>query len=322
MLPNFVHIGVPKSCSATISAILRRHPEIYTPGPKELNFFNRTTEFSKGLDWYQDTYFSNAADQPVLCDNSIAYAAGNTEVTIHRIRAALGPDTRILLTLRHPADRAYSQYCMARYKGQFEPLDFTDAVRDACHIEGDYSHADMDEIQEGRHHASAWNMSLFRHGFYLVPGRYADLLRHCQTAFGADNVLVLFTEEMASDLQGSIDRLTRFMGVSNITVQSDLRANEATALRYPWLRKIYNKVYSIGIVQRAYHGLSRKNRSKLRRKLMSWNYKKNDSLPKAAPAALALLQDYYEPDMRALQEMLGRDLPGWLDKYSAAKDTA
>jgi hypothetical protein len=319
MLPNFVYIGTPKSGSATISQILRKHPQVFTPRPKELNFFNQSREYDKGLSWYEENYFSAYSGEPIACDNSIGYASGNVGQNLSRIAADLGSDLRILITVRHPVDRAYSQYCMARYKGQFETMGFAAAVRDALAAEGTYGDEDLRCIEGRSYYSSPRDMSIFRHCMYVTPGLYADLVGRCWGIFSPAKVLVLFTEDMASDLPGTLERLTDFLGVDPISVGTNVRANEATALRYPWLRRFYNSVYSNGWVRRTVDGLSSSHRKALRRRLMSWNYRPNDRVPAAEPEGQRLLQSRYLQEILQLQEMTGRDLSHWLKKYSTVE---
>jgi hypothetical protein len=312
-LPNFVHFGTPKSGSATLSDLLTRHPQIYAPRPKELNFFNTSVQYAKGVEWYLESYFADYTGQPVICDKSIGYSAGNPEQTMDRIVSALGRDFRILLTVRNPVDRAYSQYCMARYKGQIESSDFVSAVQSALQAHGQYSLEDLRRaVDEQGYYRDARNMAIYRDAFYLVPGQYARLLELCQTAVGAENVLVLFTEDMGTDLPTSLRKLTDFLDIDAIEVEQGFRRNEATALRFPWLRRAYNKLYAIAPIQRAYRNLGISARKALRRKLLSWNYKPNNAVPAMPVEARRLLQTYYAAESSAFGEMIGRDLSHWL----------
>lgn len=311
-LPNFIHFGTPKSGSATLSLILRSHPDVYTPRPKELNFFNDSWLYDRGINWYETTYFADCSGQPVRCDNSIGYATGDPEQTLSRITATLGRNIRILLTLRNPVERAYSQYRMARYKGQFERLEFADAVRSALEIDGKYTPDELRCLEERSYHGDERKMAIFRHATYVTPGYGARLLRMCQHAVGADRVLVLFTEDMATDLQASVRILTDFLGVKPIEVDGGLRENQAMTLRFPLLRQIYNRIYALGWVRRVVRGLSDEHRRMLRKRLLSWNYRPNDEVAAVDPEASAMLRSCYEIDIHDLQTRTRRDLSHWL----------
>jgi|GEM_PF-2305750 len=319
-LPNFVHFGTPKSGSGTLSYLLTRHPQVYTPRPKELNYFNSSNQYEKGLDWYEESYFADYAGEPVICDKSIGYSAGNPEQTIERMVKDLGRDFRILLTVRHPVDRAYSQYCMARYKGQIEPLGFTEAVRSALEVDRQFSADDLHKaIDEQGYYSDVRDMAIFRNAMYVVPGEYARLLDLCQSAVGVDNVKILFTEDMSSNLPGTLLDLTNFLGIDPIAVDPGFRRNEATMLRYPWLRRAYNRIYAFAPVRNAYKTLGVSARKNLRKKLMSWNYRPNDGVPAAEPEGQRLLGQHYAADLAAFQQATGRDLSHWMDRHTDAQ---
>lgn len=319
MLPNFIHIGTPKSGSGTLSRILRMHPQVYTPRPKELNFFN-SPDYAKGVDWYAETYFSGYAGEPISCDKSIGYASGDVEQTLSRIVETLGRNIRVLITVRHPVDRAYSQYCMARFKGQFETLSFKDAVEDALSVSPAEMIARMHRVDSGAYYSDPATMSAYRRANYIVPGLYASLYARCRETFGPDNVLLVFTEDMASDLTGQIQRLTGFLGIDPIPVAADLRANEATSLRYPWLRRVYNRLYGLAPVRAVYDALGLAARRRLRRTFLSWNYQKNESVPPPHPEGQTRLQSYYADEILALSALSGRDLAHWVEKYQGARE--
>lgn len=310
MLPNFVYFGVPKSGSATLTELLKKHPQVYCPRQKELNFFNRDREYEKGLAYYQEQYFRGWQDESVICDNSIGYASGNFRKTAARVRAALTGDVRVLLTVRQPARRAYSQYCMARYKGGFEKLSFLEAVESAIAAENTYGDEDLRRVETGSNYSSARDMAIFRHALYLVPGRYADIAGVLQELFGVENVLILFTDDIAKDLSREFGRLTDFLGIDAVDVSGVERSNEATTLKYPWLKRGYNIAYSIPWVRSVVGALSPERRKFLRRRLMSWNYTRNTSVPPPSPEAMALLDAYYENQMADLGKLLGRDMSG------------
>jgi len=315
-LPNFVHFGTPKSGSATISHFLASHPQVYTPRPKELNFFNRVGDYEKGPDWFASTYFSGHSREPIICDKSIGYSVGDPEGVLERIVKTLGRDIRILLTVRHPAERAFSHYCMARFKGQIEDLSFTEAIRTAIDVEDVCNKRKSAVIEDQSFYGDSRNMALYRNATYLMPGRYAWLLKMCQDAFGTANVLVLFTEDMQGCLPGVISNLTEFLEIDTVQVDPDLRLNSATSLRLPWVRRMYNKAYAFGFVRNAIRELSPGVRRFLRKRFLSWNYKKNESVPQADPNGISLLQDYYSKDILNLEELTGRDLSNWKARFS------
>src|SRR3546814_7752310 len=79
--------------------------DLFMPGP-EPHYFS--TEFHRGPDWYEDFFAAAAADQ-VVGEKSADYLA-HPEAA-RRIAQRL-PEARLVVQLRNPIDRAYSDYCM------------------------------------------------------------------------------------------------------------------------------------------------------------------------------------------------------------------
>lgn len=103
-LPNFLIIGAQKAGSSWFSENLGDHPDVFV-APRELYYF--TTEYDKGTSWYE-ALFEGAAGEKRVGDGTPGYifhpeAPG-------RIRETLGPDVRMIGSLRHPVDRAYSAF--------------------------------------------------------------------------------------------------------------------------------------------------------------------------------------------------------------------
>lgn len=312
-LPNFIHFGTPKSGSGTISRLLVRHPQVFCPRPKELNFFNVDRDFNRGLGWYSSTYFSGHAGQPIICDKSIGYSVADPKLVLDRIVNSLGRDIRILITARNPASRAYSHYCMARYKAQVEDLSFMHALRSALDLSDYNGREALSVIGNGDYYNSRREMAIFRYANYLVPGHYSQIIRMCHEAVGVGNCLVIFSEDMATDLVGAVRELTDFLAIDAIGVDPGLRANEATSLRFPIVRRTYNRLFALSPVRRLVNRMSPETRRFMRKRFLSWNYTRNVGAPPPDPDAVGLLQDYYADDIRDLQALTGRDLSHWLE---------
>ena len=97
-------------CGSTwLYEVLRCHPDIRLSDRKELHFFFMREMLRHDLDWYEAHFKSGNGDEPkpVRGEISPVYARLK-EWQVCRI-AKLLPDLRIILTLRHPIERAWSQ---------------------------------------------------------------------------------------------------------------------------------------------------------------------------------------------------------------------
>jgi len=319
MLPNFIHAGAPKSASATFELLFRNHPELYTTRAKEIDFFSNDIKYAKGLGWLEETYFKDTGPAKIVCDMSIGYSTGFGIHVPERILRDLGPEVKFLFTLRHPVDRAYAQYCMARYKGQLDLLPFEKSVERALAMEGRFDEADVARVHLGSYYSNARDMDIFRYCMYLQTGLYARTLEEYIRRFGRERILILFVDDVQADLQGQADKVFDFLGVARMPVATDLRRNESQALKHPTIKRLANRAYALGPVRTFLNRtLGPEQRSKIKRLILSRNYRKNEAVPPADPAVQSRLQAFYLEDMRRLQAMTGRDLTNWLEKYPVA----
>jgi hypothetical protein len=133
-LPNFIVIGAAKAGTTALYWYLAEHPSVFMSPVKETNFFAYNLDDAgrlvyadpdvhrfpvKTLEGYE-RLFANAENATAIGEASPLYLESPQAAA--RIHALL-PDTRIICSLRHPVDRAYSDYLMyLRRRGrQFEP---------------------------------------------------------------------------------------------------------------------------------------------------------------------------------------------------------
>jgi hypothetical protein len=102
-LPTFLLIGAMKAGTSSLHGYLTVHPEIYMSQVKELNFFNTSLNWNKGIDWYKSQFDAN---YKVRGEASPNYA--KWEGTAERVYTIL-PKAKIIYLLREPIKRFVSQ---------------------------------------------------------------------------------------------------------------------------------------------------------------------------------------------------------------------
>lgn len=122
---TFLAIGAQKSGTTLLYEILKEMDDIYLPDTKELHFFDSPEDFSKGLEWYQSSYFKPLKNYSVSGEITPSYLY-LPEVS-KRIYDTLDKDLKFIVILRNPIERAYSHYTM-RYKKGEEKYAFSDAL--------------------------------------------------------------------------------------------------------------------------------------------------------------------------------------------------
>jgi hypothetical protein len=103
-LPHFLGIGALKAATTYLDALFRQHPDLCLPSAlKEVQFFNRY--FDRGVDWYAGLFLACEGRRRGEISPQYLFDPASPG----RI-AGLLPDVRLVVSLRDPVQRAYSQY--------------------------------------------------------------------------------------------------------------------------------------------------------------------------------------------------------------------
>jgi len=202
--------GAPKSGTTALHAALATHPQICMSRPKEPWFFFGD-RFEGGAARH-NALFAHAEDGVrVFGESSQGYFADPQSTS----RIAESLDTpKIILLLRHPVERALSQYRYDVRRGiETDPLEVALRERgdDPVHVWDD-------------------RIGFYRNlGGHLAFSRYTRLVPAWQSRFGADNVLVLRTEDMAADRAAVLARCHAFLGLAAVTPSAAAAPRNVTA---------------------------------------------------------------------------------------------
>lgn len=109
-LPEFIIIGAAKAATTWVRNQLVMRPDVFLPAP-EPHFFSR--EYHRGEAWYRQ-WFQDAGQGQMIGEKSADYLADPHAA--ERIFQMI-PSARILVQLRNPIARAYSDYCMLYRRG-------------------------------------------------------------------------------------------------------------------------------------------------------------------------------------------------------------
>lgn len=108
-MPNFLIIGAMKSGTTSFFNMLSRHPSIYVPYYKELQYFSRDHKHALGDKFYTD-HFLEARDDQIIGEGSTCYSRWPHYPHAAKRIAERLPDVRLIYLMRHPVERAYSHY--------------------------------------------------------------------------------------------------------------------------------------------------------------------------------------------------------------------
>jgi len=294
--PDLFLVGAAKAGTTSLYSELARHPAIYMAPMKEPHFFSQIEPAPRREAFFphvtdEEEYlalFRGAANEEVLGEASTSYL-WDTHAA-ERIKRVV-PEARILIMLRDPVDRAYSQYWNDVREG-IEKQPFLDAL-----------------ITEQRSGPGGWGVS----SLYIDCGRYANQVARYLDRFGA-RVHVLFFEDFIRDPAGATGDVLSFLGLRRGNAGPQLGPSNPASLPR---NKLGGALLASGRVRRVARAtVPRPVRSRLRGALL-----KGTSPPPMDPAARALLTEIYRPEVERLAELLGRPLP-WESQWREGQRTA
>ena len=194
--PTFV-IGGAQRCGTTwLYHLLDQHPQIHLARPinPEPKFFCHDPAPGRDRDWYLRTWFADVpADAIAIGEKSTSYI--DTPGVPQRIGRML-PDLKIVFMLRHPVERAISNYRFSKING-LETESIEVAFR-----------------QEATRVAQTRFANLSVHPLaYVERGHYVRCLDGFIECMGRDRIKVLIKEHFERDPLKALADLLRFLGV-------------------------------------------------------------------------------------------------------------
>jgi hypothetical protein len=208
LLPDFLIVGSTKCGTTSMHGWLIEHP-LVAPTKKEIHYFNMN--HAQGADWYR-CYFPYARDRDAFAaEHGRPFISGEATASYladhwtPRRAAKLVPNARLIVCLRDPADRAYSQYHYFRRRGS-EPLgSFEEAIAsEEQRLRGEESR----EIDDPSYHS--WQV--FRWG-YLRTSRYAEHLERWLEVFPREQFLFLKFHEVIANPERALEQIHAHLGL-------------------------------------------------------------------------------------------------------------
>lgn len=295
--PDFLLIGAPKAGTTALLKTLSRHPQIYASPQKEPRFFicsgskphfpcpggecNADTIIYLEKDYLE--LFKNCPDQRRAGEASTAY--------LHHPNApanacAKVPSARIIAVLRHPVDRAYSQWLHLRQEGY--------------EISGDFEAAwNLEQHRKANGWRTTW--------FYRERGFYAEQLERWLSYYPREQLMILFYEDWLERPLKTLGQVCSHLGVCNF--DSPLLSKENVSSRQPRWNWLHHRMVQDNVVRKwAQASLPLWARDAITAPISKVNLR---SGPKIDPSLRTRLAITYHEDINRLEILTGRDLGHW-----------
>ncbi len=291
-LPNFLLVGTAKAGTTSVYRYLEQHPEVFVPRKiKESFFFVRDAplggevgpNYGRGRIRYWQDYLGLFRDvdavHKAIGEVCVGYLFFH-EFAISEIRRRIG-DPRIMVILREPVQRAFSNY-LHHVRDGYEPESFERAL----------------ELEGERASQGYW------WGYRLrAASLYSEQVQAYLSAF--QKVKVFFYEDFASDPLGFMQQVYRFLGVDS-TFRPDVsqRYNQSKVSRWGLQRRILNSPLAKKMGKAM---VPQPLRGQVRRIVSCASWKR----PAIALDKEFALRESFAADLRDLEGLLGRDLSAW-----------
>jgi hypothetical protein len=300
LLPDFLLVGAAKGATTSLHYYLGQHPDIFMPEVKESWFFSfvenppeysspgRLTVVSDVAEY--SALFADAAPAQKLGDASPSYLYTH-EDAIRNIRSLYPAerlaDLRIIVSLREPVSRAFSQYWTFKRFGQ-EPLSFEQATEDGI---------------IARRLSDNWNIFYDYIGF----GRYYEQVKAYIDAFGKERVLVVLYDDIERDPVAVCQSIFAFVGVDPAFVPKvNIKYNKlAGAPRLQWPLRL---LLSTNRAKRAVASMIPKTVRQVILYCVGKLLLRREDLN---PMTRRRLMQRYAPEIDRLEALIGRDLSTW-----------
>lgn len=295
-LPNFLIIGAPKAGTTTLHYVLSQHPEVFMCPVKEAGFFwayGQDVQLSgPGVEKLHNRLITDRAEyeglfegsqgKKAIGESSVRYlSAQSAPANIHR----LVPKMKLIVSLRQPAERAFSA--------------FTHNLRDGLEPCSSFGEAILQDRNGMR---DTWRFCRYLdRGFY-----YQSLMRYLEF-FPREQIHISLLEDLKKDANGLVGNLFCFLDITE-RFQPDLshKHNVSGIIRNPVMRFFWTRSNRVRAAVRPLLP------PKMRHAAFEWVIQDLEKVPFPAEQRRELTE-YYREDILQLQDLIDRDLSHWLN---------
>ena len=292
-LPNLLIVGAAKSGTTSLHNYLNQHSDVFMCSPKEPHYLinneigsNRIKVGVTCFDKYKKL-FSKGRSLKYRGESSVMYLMF-PDIVIPKIKELLGDDTKIIIMLRNPIERAFSGFHHNKRYDVDENLEF-DSAWDTC---------------EERYIS---NLSISPATRYKELGLYYKQVSTFQSSF--KNVHVIIYDDYKKDIKSSIKKVFEFLNLENTEIDTTSKHMVGGwEWKYGWLKHILikkNKFRSFWkkiIFIKSFRKLIR---------LVVHNRLTN-STPVLSNKMKKELVNFYKHDINKTSVLLNKNLSNWL----------
>jgi hypothetical protein len=210
ILPDFIIIGANRSGTTSLYQYLIENPQVRWAYKKEVSFFSHGPHFKRGPRWYRQFFPSEsfiAAERRK--GRNMVVGEGTPYYMFHPLTpgriATLLPAARLIVVLRNPIDRAFSQYQQSLQAGH-ETLSFEEALdREEERLRGTEEWLMANEYQNNPAH---------KYYSYQARGRYAEQLQRWFKHIPRERFLIIKSESLYDRTEQTVGEVLAFLALT------------------------------------------------------------------------------------------------------------
>jgi hypothetical protein len=296
--PDFFIVGAPRCGTTAMYEYLRQHPEIYMPEWKEPHFFGSDLTVTPRFLYYTpdiDRYlalFTDAHDKKRVGEASTMYLKSQRAASEIK---EFSPSARILIMLRNPVDMIHSLHSHVFYEGTEDIEDFESA------LEAEEDRKLGLRIPKG--------CGLLDALFYREVARFSEQVQLYFTAFGPENVHVVYYDDFRDNTDEVFRATLRFLDVC-----PDFQPRFEVVYGNRQVRKKLLRVLYVNRpvwLQRALMDGVPPWLTRTMQTSVKWLYSKPAPRPSMNANLRSRLQAEFQPEVERLSKLLGRDFTHW-----------
>ncbi len=284
--PDFLIVGAAKSGTTSLARYLDQHDRLKLVSER-LEFFGEYENPAFKIKNEEEylSLFEGVPKDVLAGEKSVSYLYSNLASSqIYE----LNPQAKIIVILRNPIMRAYSDY-WHRVRSGVESLTFSEALE-----------------QEEKRISEGARFELH----YATYGLYGAKIKKYIDTFGRDNVLVLKYDDLKNDPARVCSDCYKFLGVEG-GEDIDYEIHNKGGVESSWVKVFLLKLAQNKLVRKVVNlAIPQSIKGKIVASLIN-SYQKNQ-YPKMSSEYHRYLVDYYRDDVAFLSTISGIDFSYWL----------
>jgi len=229
LLPNFIIIGAMKSGTTSLYYNICEHPCVKPASYDEIGYFD--VNFHLGKNWYKSMFPTVIEKQRILSKFGKFQTGEDTPFYFWNKDAAkrihnMLPEIKLIIILRDPVYRAYSQYNNGVRDG-LEKLSFEEMLQ----VEMKNLEEDPSNIYE----------KFFKSRSVLVKGIYAEQLKIWYSIFKKEQIHIISTEELSTNAEITMNSVYDFLELPKHKI---MKSKKMKSMKYPKMEQKTKEIIS------------------------------------------------------------------------------